>query len=142
MYSGLTPVFPIEEIHFADGTTWDRLDLLERTRYHYGSNGDDVLTAVVDTDAEFRKDYVPDSILFGFGGNDVLTGAKGNDMIWGGEGDDIMRGGNGDDIFLYDLGDGNDLIAIRQHPAETLAALRFPGRHQNLASAIHRSESR
>lgn len=112
MYSGISPVFPIEEIHFADGTTWDRLDLLERTRYHYGSNGDDVLTAVVDTDAEFRKDYVPDSILFGFGGNDVLTGAKGNDMIWGGEGDDIMRGGNGDDIFLYDLGDGNDLIDL------------------------------
>ena len=39
-------------------------------------------------------------------------------------------------------GSGKDHKAIGQHPAETLAALRFPGRHQNLASAIHRSESR
>ncbi len=110
MYSGVTPVFPIEEIHFADGTTWGRLDLLERTRYLYGTDGDDTLTAVVDVDAEFKKEYVPDAILKGFGGNDVLTGAKGNDKIYGGKGDDVMRGGNGDDTFYYELGDGNDLI--------------------------------
>lgn len=123
MYSGLTPVFPIEEIHFADGTTWNRLDLLERTRYHYGSNEDDVLTAVVDTDAEFRKDYTPDAVLFGFGGNDVLTGAKGNDIIWGGTGDDIMRGGNGDDIFYYDFGDGNDLIDLGKQGGNNILLL-------------------
>ncbi|HOC33109.1 MAG TPA: hypothetical protein PKI82_03390, partial [Ruminococcus flavefaciens] len=110
MYSGVTPVFPIEEIHFADGTTWGRLDLLERTRYLYGTDGDDTLTAVVDVDAEFKKEYVPDAILKGFGGNDVLNGAKGNDKIYGGKGDDVMRGGNGDDTFYYDPGDGNDLI--------------------------------
>ncbi|WP_295088663.1 calcium-binding protein [Ruminococcus sp.] len=123
MYSGTTPVFPIEEIHFADGTTWNRLDLLERTRYHYGSNEDDVLTAVVDTDAEFRKDYTPDAVLFGFGGNDVLTGAKGNDIIWGGTGDDIMRGGNGDDIFYYDFGDGNDLIDLGKQGGNNILLL-------------------
>lgn len=110
MYSGVSPVFPIEEIHFTDGTTWDRIALLERTLELFGTDGDDELTAVVDVDAEFRKDYYPNAVLLGFDGNDILNGAKGNDIIIGGKGDDIIRGGNGNDVIYYDLGDGNDLI--------------------------------
>ena len=105
-YSGLSPVFPIEEIHFSDGTTWDRSDLLEHTRYLYGTEGDDELTVITDGSADYNKD----AIVKGFGGNDTISGADGNDKIYGGKGDDIMRGGNGDDTFYYELGDGNDLI--------------------------------
>jgi len=39
--------------------------------------------------------------LFGLGDNDTLDG---------GEGDDILEGGTGDDIYLYEAGDGNDVI--------------------------------
>ena len=39
-------------------------------------------------------------------GNDVLTGSDGNDMLLGGDGDDIVIGGRGSDTAM--LGDGND----------------------------------
>lgn len=99
-YSGFTPVFPIEEIHFMDGTTWNRDDFLEIMRTIYGSDGDDSLNAQVDTGVTF----------YGGDGNDTLIGNGGNDQFYGGKGDDTMRGASGDDTFYYELGDGNDLI--------------------------------
>ena len=109
-YSGVSPVFPIEEIHFTDGTVWDRLALLEQTCSLYGTAQDDQITAVVDGDATFRKDYDGCITIYGYDGNDTLIGSGGNDQIYGGKGDDLMRGGSGDDTFYYELGDGNDLI--------------------------------
>lgn len=98
--SGVTPIFPIEEIHFTDGTTWDRDDLLEKVRFLYGTEEDDNLTARVNTGVTF----------YGGDGNDTLTGNSGNDLFYGGKGDDTMRGGAGDDTFFYEPGDGNDVI--------------------------------
>ncbi len=57
--------------------------------------------------------------LFGLDGNDQLFGAAGNDMLWGGRGDDQLSGGTGDDRiwggsgtddFLFQAGDGHDVI--------------------------------
>ncbi|SFY08505.1 calcium-binding protein [Ruminococcus sp. XPD3002] len=110
MYSGTSPVFPIEEIHFADGTTWNRVSMLEQSCFLYGTDGDDELTFRADDDALFRKDYIANATIYGYDGNDTLIGGKGNDSIYGGKGDDTIRGGNGDDTIYYELGDGNDLI--------------------------------
>ena len=110
MYSGVTPVFPIEEIHFTDGTTWDRLKLLELSKTLYGTDEDDEIKFLQDGDAEFRKDYDGCGTIYGYDGNDRIFGASGNDHIYGGKGDDYMRGGSGDDTFYYELGDGNDTI--------------------------------
>jgi Ca2+-binding RTX toxin-like protein len=46
--------------------------------------------------------------LDGGAGNDTVTGSDGNDVILGGDGDDIVIGGRGNDVAL--LGDGNDLF--------------------------------
>ena len=44
----------------------------------------------------------------GGAGNDTITGGDGNDMLLGGDGDDIVTGGRGNDVAL--LGSGNDLF--------------------------------
>ncbi|MGE5269449.1 MAG: beta strand repeat-containing protein [Thiohalocapsa sp.] len=42
----------------------------------------------------------------GGAGNDTITGSRGNDVLIGGAGDDVVTGGAGNDVAL--LGDGND----------------------------------
>lgn len=51
-----------------------------------------------------------DDILRGLAGDDSLRGGAGNDVLWGGLGDDYISGGSGNDIFLYNKGEGRDLI--------------------------------
>ena len=43
-------------------------------------------------------------------GNDSLNGGTGNDSLIGGKGNDTLTGGSGADIFVYNKGDGNDII--------------------------------
>ena len=39
-----------------------------------------------------------------------ITGGAGNDTLWGGSGNDSLRGGAGSDVFVYNSGEGNDVI--------------------------------
>ncbi|MBQ6297214.1 MAG: hypothetical protein IJK81_05925 [Selenomonadaceae bacterium] len=48
--------------------------------------------------------------ILGGTGNDTLNGANGNDTLEGGKGNDFLTGGKGADVFVYNKGDGNDLI--------------------------------
>ena len=48
--------------------------------------------------------------LIGGDGNDSLNGGDGNDSLSGGAGKDTLFGGKGSDIFVYNNGDGNDII--------------------------------
>ena len=50
-----------------------------------------------------------DSIL-GNAGTDSLSGGTGADTLIGGKGNDTLTGGTGADVFIYDTGDGNDII--------------------------------
>lgn len=51
--------------------------------------------------------------LDGGAGNDVLRGGSGADSLWGGEGsdNDTLYGGAGNDTFIYNPGEGDDVIA-------------------------------
>ena len=49
--------------------------------------------------------------LMGSAGNDSLNGGAGNDELWGGKGDDTLYGGAGSDVFIYQSGDGKDIIS-------------------------------
>ena len=61
-----------------------------------------------------ENDYIDggngaDSILGGKGA-DTLVGDNGDDTLEGGTGNDSLTGGKGADVFVYNKGDGNDII--------------------------------
>jgi len=51
-----------------------------------------------------------DDALFGGNGNEKLLGGNGNDTIDGDKGNDVAFLGNGDDTFVWDPGDGSDVV--------------------------------
>uniref|UniRef100_UPI003CF6D385 calcium-binding protein n=1 Tax=Pseudomonas sp. TWR1-1-3 TaxID=2804624 RepID=UPI003CF6D385 len=93
--------YKIERFEFADGTVWNSSALTTPFLTQVGSEGDDVLTALSTSYSQ---------TLSGGAGNDRLTGGTGNDTLIGGTGNDTLRGGSGSDTYLFNLGDGKDLI--------------------------------
>ncbi len=83
-----------------------------------GTVGDDQLTGTSAADTLDGGEGA-DS-LFGLEGDDLLDGSAGQigsynegafaDYLVGGTGSDTMRGGGGDDVYVYDMGDGSDVI--------------------------------
>ena len=71
----------VEQIVFADGTTWSRADLRVRVLAQASTSGDD-----------------------------TIVGFNTADTIRGGTGNDTMNGGQGDDTYIFARGDGNDTI--------------------------------
>ncbi|WP_286192532.1 DUF4214 domain-containing protein [Stappia sp. BW2] len=63
-----------------------------------GTNGGNTLTAA------------SGGIVFGQAGNDTLNGTSGSEILVGGKGNDGLRGGTGNDTYLFNRGDGNDII--------------------------------
>jgi hypothetical protein len=49
-------------------------------------------------------------ILYGFAGNDTISGGGGDDFLVGGIGNDTVTGGPGDDRFVFNFGDGQDVV--------------------------------
>jgi Ca2+-binding RTX toxin-like protein len=72
----------VEQIQFADGTIW--------------------------TKAQIRAMLISSA---GTPGNDVINGSSSSDIIAGGLGNDTINGGGGADIYIYNRGDGNDILA-------------------------------
>jgi Ca2+-binding RTX toxin-like protein len=48
--------------------------------------------------------------ITGGDGNDVLNGGDGNDVIAAGLGADVASLGTGDDVFIWNQGDGSDVV--------------------------------
>jgi Ca2+-binding RTX toxin-like protein len=80
----LNPVLGVGEIAFADGTVWDTTDIA----WAVAPNTDGVDGTLTGTDAM-----------------DVLDGARGNH---------VLSGGDGGDVYLYDRGDGADMIVVNK----------------------------
>lgn len=105
----------IESFEFADGTLWDKDQILES----FGTDFEDVYKGINDTENILHSgagdDIVSsegsgDDILFGEAGDDTLEAYDGDDTLNGGTGDDLVNGGDGNDIYEYNLGDGSDII--------------------------------
>ena len=83
----------------------------------FGQAGDDELFGSEGDDA-LRGD-AGDDLIDGGGGDDILVGdadgqiggSGGNDLLTGGSGNDVLVGGGGQDTYLFDPGDGFDIIA-------------------------------
>jgi trimeric autotransporter adhesin len=115
----------IENFTFEDGTTLSKealYDLLLSTKE------DKVLTARVleengtlvgghyndllygSTGEERLEGGAGDDYLKGLSEDDFLIGGAGDDILNGGIGDDILAGEDGDDYYIFNRGDGKDLI--------------------------------
>jgi Ca2+-binding RTX toxin-like protein len=77
-----------------DNINWSVTQLSVNT-----GDGDDVVTA-----GGF------DDTIAGGKGNDTLSGGDGGDTLIGGKDDDILNGGGGDDLYIFNRGDGQDVI--------------------------------
>lgn len=87
----------IQDIQFADGTTW---------------NFESVFARVVPTQGDdFLSGLAGDDLMQSLAGNDYLFGQGGDDTLDGGAGDDYLDGGAGNDLYLFAPGSGNDTIA-------------------------------
>ncbi|NVJ97013.1 MAG: hypothetical protein HWE25_02610 [Alphaproteobacteria bacterium] len=51
-----------------------------------------------------------DDIVNGGSGDDTLYGGSGDDTLTGGTGNDTLRGGDGADLFIFESGDGIDVV--------------------------------
>ncbi|WP_277223119.1 calcium-binding protein [Pseudomonas indica] len=114
--------YQLEEIRFADGTTWSiaqvkamALQSTDGNDALWGYATDDTLSGGLGNDTLFGQ--TGQDVLEGGAGNDTLYGEDGNDSLQGGEGSDLLNGGNGDDLLLGDVGNdtlyggnGNDIL--------------------------------
>jgi Ca2+-binding RTX toxin-like protein len=87
----------VERVTFADGTEWDKIEI-DRRSIHTTS-GDDLMLG-----SRYAQTYD------GGAGNDTIYGGTNNDTLIGGTGNDRLEGDAGDDVYIYNLGDGDDVI--------------------------------
>ena len=96
--------YQIEEIRFADGTSWDVAAV--RQLVARATEGDDVLYG--DAGADTLHGLAGDDKIWGKDGNDVIDGGSGTDFLYGEAGDDTLSGGSQDDVLYGE--DGADLL--------------------------------
>lgn len=98
---GVVPATQAMTFAFADGGTFAYQRQLGSTASDslVGSAAFDILSAGQGDDA-----------LFGGAGSDALVGGDGRDWLNGGTGADVLVGGADDDTYLFNLGDGHDIV--------------------------------
>ena len=74
----------------------------------FGGRGHDTLNGGAGNDVLLGGNG--QDILNGDEGNDLLLGGRGADTISGGAGNDFLLGGRGRDTFIFNTGDGRDVI--------------------------------
>ena len=134
----------VQQVVFADGTTWD-LATLKAKSFALTSGNDSVRgfssNDTLDTGAGNDTLYggLGDDSLGGGTGNDWIEGEAGNDVLLGGAGDDTLYGGDGDDtlegglgndtlsggyggnnVFRFGKGDGQDVVVNDWYGTGTL----------------------
>lgn len=77
-----------------------------------------------DTDDVIQGSSVDDTLL-GKAGNDKLYGNDGNDILIGGTGNDYLEGGEGSDIYVFNCGDGQDIINNHHENTDSIDIIKF-----------------
>jgi hypothetical protein len=75
-----------------------------------GGGGADILEG--GDGADILSNASGKALLSGGAGADTLTGSGNNDLLIGGVGNDTLTTGSGADIVLFNLGDGQDTVAV------------------------------
>lgn len=89
----------IEAVVFDGGATWNHAQLMARYVDDQQTPGDDVIHG-----------SSLDDVVEAAAGNDVVTTGAGADTLIGGPGSDNLQGGSGSDTYVYNPGDGDDVI--------------------------------
>ena len=97
------PYNPVQQVKFADGTTWS-IDAILAQLYAVTSGNDSTRGTVA---------------------ADVISGQDGNDSLYGGDGDDTLLGGRGNDGLYGEAGSDRLEVAIsaRIQPRDAVAHL-------------------
>ncbi|MDD3595660.1 calcium-binding protein [Sulfuricurvum sp.] len=92
--------------------TRDTKNLTARTLYTDGElSGGSFNDLLYGTDGQEELQGLDgNDYLKGLDGDDLLIGGEGDDTLQGGLGDDTLEGDGGDDVYLYNKGDGRDMI--------------------------------
>jgi len=105
--------YSIENIRFADGTSWDLATIKSKVVVPTEGNdsligyaGNDTLSGLAGDDIIYGR--AGDDTIDGGAGADTLYGEDGNDTLFGGAQDDTLNGGYGADLLQG--GDGNDTL--------------------------------
>ncbi|WP_260862693.1 calcium-binding protein [Citrobacter sp. Marseille-Q6884] len=140
--------YRVDEIVFADGTVWDTQKMKEmalvgtesaETLQSYsggneihGAGGNDTLKGNAGVDKlygdEGNDTLTGDSSndeLHGGAGNDLLDAGTGDDLLAGGAGNDNQKGASGSDTYLFNVGDGQDIITEGSSNNGDVDTLRF-----------------
>ncbi|HZO45672.1 MAG TPA: calcium-binding protein [Xanthobacteraceae bacterium] len=105
----------------AQGDTFNSIEKI------VGSSNDDWLVAN-DTGVVFEGGAGHDYLLGG-AGLDALNGGAGSDTLEGGRGFDVLTGGEGADLFIFNRGDGPDVVMDFQQGVDKIALNGFTGFH-------------
>jgi Ca2+-binding RTX toxin-like protein len=92
----------IDELLFADGTTWRQEQIASMVVTQRGTDSKNTLSGGAGAD-----------ILYGLGGSDTLSGNDGDDSLIGGFDSDTLVGGRGNDTYWFARDDGYDTIDNR-----------------------------
>jgi Ca2+-binding RTX toxin-like protein len=97
-----------DTITLSDATAWQGL------RFHFadgsalvGGAGLSLQASTIGSGTIYRDD------LIGTDQSDTLLGLGADDVLIGGKGDDVLEGGEGADRYLFNRGDGADVIRIK-----------------------------
>ncbi|MCF8052347.1 MAG: tandem-95 repeat protein [Desulfobacterales bacterium] len=104
----------VETFEFLEGTVWNAADFLTAM----GTEGEDVFNGVPELANTLSGRGGPDiisggrldDVIDGGTGDDGLDGQEGEDTLIGGAGADHLWGGPGSDTYVFDRGDGKDII--------------------------------
>jgi|GEM_PF-2129494 len=88
----------IDKVYFYEGGSLTDADINE------------ILTHITDGDDYIRFDDKDNHIDL-LDGDDVAFGGKGNDTVICGKGNDVLNAGDGNNTFIYNVGDGHDIIS-------------------------------
>jgi Ca2+-binding RTX toxin-like protein len=95
----------------AGGTNGGSVTLAE------SSNSDGNVETIMLADARWTLDQVHSRVLAlaATSGNDSLKGFSGAETLIGGRGNDTLAGGEGSDTYIWNRGDGNDVVDEASH---------------------------
>jgi Ca2+-binding RTX toxin-like protein len=90
-----------------------------------GDSDNNSLRYTDDADIRPYVDRITEYVMYGFEGDDNLLGWSNSDTLYGGTGNDTLNGRMGSDTYIYEAGDGHDVINEYDIQQSSIDALQF-----------------